>query len=142
MRYGFGHESSGLAVGGGRWQEDVVAPAVDQFSKATTAYISMAAGKIGAKNVSFAAPCSYSIKFYNTAGGAQIGVTKTGTYTGTPVTPTGVTCSDGVEVVAKYTCTTSEPGYKAVTAETVLWTATMLNGTPDQGPYTPAEPSA
>lgn len=132
--FGFGgRQRSGVGLGGKSLAEDA-------FCKATAAYISMTTGKIGAKNVAFAAPCSYSIKFYNTAGGAQIGVTKTGTYTGTPVTPTGVTCADGIEVVAKYTCTTSEPGYKAVTTETVLWTAVMANGTPDQGPYTPDDP--
>jgi hypothetical protein len=132
----------GISAANAEVMRQPVAAGEDQFAAMTEAYSNMTLGKIGVINAVFAANCSYTIKFYNAAGGAQIGTTKTGTYTGTPVSPPGVTCADGITVIAKYTCTTSAPGFKNVTAETVIWTKVMIDGSGALGPDTPDTPAA
>lgn len=132
---------SGTSNGRLRLAPMPVAAGEDQFAAMLFVTPNMAAGKMTAVAMEFAASCAFSIKFYNSSGGAQIGVTKTGTHTfGTPSSVSGVTTADGIIVDAKYTCTTTAPGFKAVTVETLMFTMQMVNGSGDMPVEVPDNP--
>lgn len=110
----------------GPWSADT-----GRFAAATQSRARMIPGSIAVVDASFAAACTASVKFYDVTdpnNPVSIDGTKTIAYDGAPANSGTVEVADGVVVRATYTTTTTVPGFKPVTEETVLWEVTMHGG--------------